>query len=155
MRRKQKYKRIVEPDLKYNSVVITKLIKTIMLDGKLSVSEGVVYGAMSKVEELSKSSPIEIFDLAIRNISPVLEIKSKRVGGANYQVPREVRGERKLALALRWLIQAARAKKGDSMANRLADEIMLASKNEGSAIKKREDTQRMAEANKAFAHFSW
>ncbi|MEK7452873.1 MAG: 30S ribosomal protein S7 [Patescibacteria group bacterium] len=155
MRRKQKYKRIVEPDLKYNSVIITKLIKTIMLHGKLSIAEKIVYGALDKVEEIIKLSPIETFDLAIRNISPILEIKSKRVGGANYQVPREVRGERKLTLALRWLITASQLKKGNSMAYRLADEIILASKNEGAAMKKRNDTQRMAEANKAFAHFSW
>ncbi len=155
MRRKQKFKRTVDPDRKYNNITITKLIKTIMLDGKLSIAEKIVYGALAEVEEATKSDPIETFDLAIRNISPVLEIKSKRIGGANYQVPREVRGDRKLTLALRWVIIASKAKKGSSMAHRLADEILLAAKGEGSAMKKRSDTQRMAEANKAFAHFSW
>jgi len=155
MRRKQKYKREVEPDRKYNNVTITKLIKTIMLDGKLSIAEKIVYDALAEIEKTAKSDPIETFELAMRNIAPVLEIKSKRVGGANYQVPREVRGERRLTLTLRWLIAASKAKKGSSMAHRLADEIMLATKGEGSAMKKRNDTQRMAEANKAFAHFSW
>jgi small subunit ribosomal protein S7 len=155
MRRKQKFKRIIEPDRKYNSPIIAKMIKVVMLDGKLSIAEKIVYDAMKKVEEVTKSDPMETFDLAIRNVSPVLEIKSKRIGGANYQVPREVRGERKLALAFRWIIAASKAKKGSSMAERLADEIILAAKNEGAAIKKRSDTQRMAEANKAFAHFAW
>jgi len=155
MRRKQKYKKIIEPDSKYENTTITKLIKMIMLDGKLSVAERVVYDALAEVEKVTKTEPIETFELAIRNVSPVLEIKSKRVGGANYQVPREVRGDRRLTLALRWIIDASKAKKGSPMAHRMADEILLAAKGEGSAMKKRNDTQRMAEANKAFAHFSW
>ncbi len=155
MRKKQKFKKDIAPDRKYNHVVVAKLIKTIMLHGKLTVAERIVYDALKEVEEITKSDPIETFDLAIRNVSPVLEIKSKRIGGANYQVPREVRGDRKITLALRWIISAAKAKKGSSMAHRLADEIILASKGEGAAMKKRNDTQKMAEANKAFAHFAW
>jgi len=155
MRRKQKFKRNINPDRKYNSAIVTKLIKYVMIDGKLSTAERIVYDAFEEVERVTKSDPMETFDLAIRNISPALEIKSKRVGGANYQVPREVRGDRRLALAFRWMLTASRAKTGKSMALRIADEILLASKNEGAAIKKRSDTHRMAEANKAFAHFAW
>jgi len=155
MRKKQKFKRIAEPDRKYENLTVAKLIKTIMLDGKITIAEKIVYGALDEIKEVTKADPIETFDLAIRNVSPVLEIKSKRVGGANYQVPREVRGDRKLTLALRWIITASKAKKGSSMAHRLADELLLASKGEGAAMKKRSDTQRMAEANKAFAHFAW
>ncbi len=155
MRRKQKFKRTINPDRKYNNTTVAKLIKIVMLHGKLTIAEKIVYDALAEVEKLTKSDPIETFELAIRNVSPVLEIKSKRIGGANYQVPREVKGDRKLALAFRWILTASKAKKGSSMAHRLADEIMLASKNEGAAIKKRSDTQKMAEANRAFAHFAW
>jgi len=155
MRRKQKFKRTIEPDRKYNNATVAKLIKVIMLHGKLSVAEKIVYDALAEVEKVTKADPIETFELAIRNVSPVLEIKSKRIGGANYQVPREVKGDRKLALSFRWIITASKSKKGSSMAHRLADEILLAAKNEGAAMKKRSDTQRMAEANKAFAHFAW
>ncbi len=155
MRRKQKFKRTIEPDRKYNNTTVAKLIKVIMLHGKLSVAEKIVYDALTEVEKITKSDPIETFELAIRNVSPVLEIKSKRIGGANYQVPREVKGDRKLALSFRWIVAASKSKKGSSMAHRLADEILLAAKNEGAAIKKRSDTQRMAEANRAFAHFAW
>jgi len=155
MRRKQKFKRTIEPDRKYNNTIVAKLIKVIMLHGKLNLAEKIVYDALAEIEKETKSDPIETFELAIRNVSPVLEIKSKRIGGANYQVPREVKGDRKLALAFRWIITASKSKKGSSMAHRLADEILLAAKNEGAAIKKRSDTQRMAEANRAFAHFAW
>ena len=155
MRRKQKFKRELEPDEKYNSLNIAKLIKIVMQDGKATIAKKIVYGALDEIEKKTKSDPVEVFELAIKNVSPMLEIRSKRIGGANYQVPREVRGERRLALAFRWMLTASRAKKGSSMAHRLADEVMLASKNEGAAIKKRMDTQRMAEANKAFAHFAW
>ena len=145
MRRKQKFKRVVEPDRKYNNTTVSKLIKIVMLHGKLSIAEKIVYDALAEVEEATKADPIETFELAIRNVSPVLEIKSKRIGGANYQVPREVKGDRKLALSFRWIITASKSKKGSSMAHRLADEILLASKNEGAAIKKRNDTPEPAE----------
>ncbi|MBI5913690.1 30S ribosomal protein S7 [Candidatus Azambacteria bacterium] len=155
MRKKQKYKREIEPDHLYNNPVVAKLINIVMIGGKKTTAERVVYGALENVKETSKKDPMELFDAAIRNISPLVELKSKRIGGANYQVPREVRGERRLALAFRWLITAAHAKKGKPMADKLAEEILLAAKNEGAAVKKKMDTHRMAEANKAFAHFSW
>lgn len=139
----------------YSNPVVAKLINVVMKNGKKTVAEHIVYGALSKVKEDTKKDPVEIFDLAMRNISPLVELKSRRIGGANYQVPREVRGERRTALAFRWLISAARGKKGKPMAFKLAEEIVLAAKNEGGAIKKKLDTHRMAEANKAFAHFSW
>lgn len=155
MRKKQKYKREIEPDYLYNNPIVAKFINIVMKAGKKTVAERVVYGAFESVKETTKKDPMELFDAAIRNISPLVELKSKRIGGANYQVPREVRGERRLALAFRWLITAADAKKGKPMAAKLAEEILLAAKNEGAAVKKKLDTHRMAEANKAFAHFSW
>ncbi len=155
MRRKQKYNREIEPDFKYNSPVIAKFVNVIMKNGKKTIAEKIVYTALEQVRELTQKDPMETFDLALKNIAPLIELKSKRVGGANYQVPREVRGGRKMALTFRWLISAAAAKKGKPMASKLAEELMLASKNEGAAIKKKQDTHRMAEANKAFAHFSW
>ena len=155
MRRKQKYKKEIEPDLEYNSPVVAKFVNIIMKDGKKTVAEKVVYDALKIIKEETQKEPLEIFDDAIKNVSPLVELKSKRVGGANYQVPREVRGPRKLALAFRWIIMASRARKGKPMAKKLADQLKLAAKNEGTAIKKKQDTHRMAEANKAFAHFSW
>ena len=125
-----------------------------MEDGKKSVAERVVYAALDEVKRVTKEEPIEVFERAIANVSPLVEVASKRVGGANYQVPREVRTDRRFILAVRWLIGAARAKKGKPMAARLAEELVAASKNEGSAIKKKQDTHRMAEANRAFAHFA-
>ncbi len=155
MRKKRKFKKVIEPDRVYNSTTITKLIKMIMKHGKLSLAERIVYSMMDEIKKRTNQDPMETFELAVRNVSPVLEIKSKRIGGANYQVPVEVRGDRKITLALRWIIQAAKSKKGSPMYLKLADEIMLAAKNEGAAIKKRTDTHKMAEANKAFAHFAW
>jgi|TARA_B100002003_G_C14047247_1_gene504438 small subunit ribosomal protein S7 len=155
MRRKLKKKRTLIPDLKYGSLEIQKLIKYIMRDGKKNTAEKVVYGAFDEIKEKSKGNPVEVFETAIRNVSPNVEVRSKRVGGANYQVPREVREERRLILALRWIINAAKSRKGSSMGKKLADELMLASKNEGEAVKKKENTHKMAEANKAFAHFGW
>ncbi len=125
-----------------------------MKDGKKSTARRVVYDAFAVIEEKAKQDPLVVFDLAIKNLSPLVEIKSKRIGGATYQVPHEVRGERKLALAMRWLLTISRAKKGAPMSKRLAEELILASKNEGNAMKKKMDTHRMAEANKAFAHFA-
>lgn len=155
MRRKLKKKRILIPDLKYKSLEVQKLIKYIMKDGKKNTAEKIVYGAFDDIKEKTKKDPVEVFETAIRNVGPNVEVRSKRVGGANYQVPREVREERRLILALRWIIKAAKTRKGSSMVKRLANELVLASKNEGEAVKKKENIHKMAEANKAFAHFGW
>ncbi len=155
MRRKTKRKKINTFDTLYDNQMIGKFINYIMRKGKKSVAEKVVYKSFEIIKEKTKSNPIEIFDKAVKNVSPALEVKSRRGGGANYQVPQPVRAERKIQLAFRWIILAARAKKGQPMAVKLAEELILASKNEGTAIKKKLDTHRMAEANRAFAHFSW
>ena len=155
MRRKINIKREIRPDIKYNSVLVSQFINKIMQDGEKRVAEKIVYTAIENVEKKENKSGLEVFETAIKNVMPHLEVKSRRIGGANYQVPREVRGERKLTLAMRWMVMAARAGKGKSIDKKLAEEIILASKNEGNAIRKRNDTHRMAEANKAFAHFSW
>jgi small subunit ribosomal protein S7 len=156
MRRPIKNKPVRRPDLKFESEAVSRFINTVMLDGKKDTARAVVYDAM---DILAKSEgnpdPLETFETAIRNVSPLMEVRSRRVGGANYQVPREVPQQRRVSLAYRWLINAARAKKGKPMAQKLAEEILLAVKNEGSAIKKKEDMHRMADANKAFAHFAW
>lgn len=154
MRRKRNYKRDFEPDLKYGSVTITRFINYLMHDGKKSVAETVMYDALDLVKEQTKEEPLPVFEKAFTNVTPTLEVSSRRIGGANYQVPREVSPERRFALATRWMITAARGQKGKSMAQRLAGEFMAAAKNEGAAIKKKQDTLRMAEANRAFAHFA-
>ncbi len=154
MRRKRNYKRDILPDPKFQNVAVAKFINRLMTRGKKSTAQRVLYDAFDIIVKQQKD-PLQIFDEAIKNILPALEVKSKRIGGANYQVPREVRGERKLTLAFRWIIEGSRAKKGKPMAARLAEEFLAASKNEGTAIKKKQDMHRMAEANKAFAHFSW
>ena len=154
MRGKAIPKRKIKPDTKYNRTDITKLINYIMSHGKKSIAEKVVYGAFDIVEKKTKKDPVETFEKAVDNASPIIEVKSKRVGGATYQVPVEVRGDRKLALAFRWIIGAARSKKGKPMAEKLSQEIMDAASNTGVAIKKKTDTHRMAEANRAFAHFA-
>ncbi|MBI2635511.1 MAG: 30S ribosomal protein S7 [Parcubacteria group bacterium] len=155
MRRKTKIKRYIIPDERYNNPVVSKLVNYVMRNGKKSVAQKVVYTSFDIIKEKTKANPIEIFDRAMRNITPSIEVKSRRVGGANYQVPQPVRNERKVQLAFRWLLLAAKSKKGKPMAEKLAEELMLASNNEGSAIRKKLDTHRMAEANRAFAHFSW
>ncbi len=156
MRRPVKNRNIVGPDLKYGSVRVEKFINSVMWDGKKSTARKVVYDALDIIKDKAKvENPLELFETAIRNVGPMMEIRSRRVGGANYQVPREVRPERKQALAFRWILLAARGTKGKPMAEKLATELMAAANNEGSAIKKRDDTHRMAEANKAFAHFAW
>lgn len=155
MARNKTVKRVLVPDAIYQSVMVSKLINHIMKRGKKTIAKKIVYRAFAIIKEKTKKEPLEIFELAIQNASPLLEIKPKRVGGATYQVPREVRGDRKLALAFRWIINAAQSKKGKPMHEKLAEELMLAAKNEGSAIKKKDDTHRMAEANRAFAHFAW
>jgi len=156
MRRPVKNRNIPGTDLKYNSLRVEKFINSVMWDGKKSTARKVVYDAFDLIKEKTKvENPVEIFETAVRNVGPAMEIRSRRVGGANYQVPREVRAERKQALAFRWILTAARGGKGKPMAQKLATELMAAANNEGPAIKKRDDTLRMAEANKAFAHFAW
>lgn len=155
MRRPVKNRNIVSPDLKFQSTKVEKFINYVMQDGKKNTARTVVYAAFDHIKEKTGQDPLEVFETALRNVGPAMEIRSRRVGGANYQVPREVRPERKLALSFRWLIDAARAGKGKPMHLKLAAELMAAANNEGSAVKKREDTHRMAEANKAFAHFAW
>lgn len=155
MRKKKKVDRNIGPDRVYDSVLVSRFINNVMKEGKKSTAERIVYDSFKEIEKNTKKPPLEVFELAIKNISPLLEVRSRRIGGASYQVPREVRGDRKITLAIRWMLSVARAQKGSNMANRIANEIMAASKNEGAAIKKRSDTHRMAEANRAFAHFSW
>jgi small subunit ribosomal protein S7 len=148
-------KREVLPDPLYNSVMVTRLVNSIMLDGKKGVAQKVVYGAFELIQEKTGNDPLETFSTALENIMPVLEVKARRVGGATYQVPIEVRPKRRQTLGLRWLTNYARARSEKTMRERLAGEIMDAANNTGSAVKKREDTHKMAEANKAFAHYRW
>lgn len=156
MRRKIKNKKTIASDFVYNSQKLEKFINYVMWSGKKETARNVVYKAFEVIKEKTgNSNPLEVFDLAMKNAGPVTEVRSKRIGGANYQVPREVRAERKLALAMRWIRDAARGVKGKPMHVKLADELISASKNEGAAIKKKDDTHKMAEANKAFAHFGW
>lgn len=154
MRRPLKHKHPRRPDAEYNSEAITRFINTVMLDGKKDTARKVVYDAL-EVIKAGEKDPLETFETAIRNVAPLMEVRSRRVGGANYQVPREVPQQRRVSLAYRWLINAARSRKGKPMAQKLADEILLAANNEGTAIKKKDDMHRMADANKAFAHFAW
>ena len=148
-------KREILPDPMYNSVLVTKLVNSIMLDGKKGVAQKVVYGAFDLIKEKTDKEPLEVFNQAMENIMPSLEVKSRRVGGATYQVPMEVRPARRQTLGLRWLTNYSRARGERTMAERLAGEIMDAANNTGAAVKKREDTHKMAEANKAFAHYRW
>ena len=148
-------KREILPDPMYNSVLVTKLVNSIMLDGKKGVAQKVVYGAFDIIKEKTGNEPLDVFTQAMENIMPVLETKTRRVGGANYQVPMEVRPARRQTLGLRWLTAYSRARGERTMAERLAGELMDAANNTGAAVKKREDTHKMAEANKAFAHFRW
>lgn len=156
MRRKVKNRNMVSPDTVYQSEKISKFINCVMSSGKKNAARKIVYMALDVIKEKAKvEDPMVVFNEAMSNVGPAMEVRSRRVGGANYQVPREVRPERKLALATRWIIESARGKKGSPMHIKLADELIAASKNEGEAIKKRENTIKMAEANKAFAHFAW
>ena len=148
-------KREILPDPMYNSILVTKLVNSIMLDGKKGVAQKIVYGAFDIVKEQTSKEPLEVFTTAMDNIMPSLEVKARRVGGSTYQVPMEVRPERRQTLGLRWLTNYARSRGERTMAERLANEIMDAANNTGSAVKKREDTHKMAESNKAFAHFRW
>jgi len=155
MRKRRAVKRDVLADPIYNSKLVTKIVNTIMKDGKKGTAQTIFYDAMDIVKEKTNKEPMEVLNAALENISPALEVKSRRVGGANYQVPIEVKADRKQALGIRWLINYARLRGGHSMAENLANEIIDASNGTGAAVKKREETHRMAEANKAFAHYRW
>ena len=157
MRRPIKKRPIVQPDVKYGSVSVERLINYIMLRGQKETARKIVYAAFDEIQNAKEGGgdPVEIFETALRNAGPMMEVRSRRVGGANYQVPREVRPERRVALALRWIISGARGQKGVPMHQALAKELMLAAREEGNAVKKKEDTHKMAEANRAFAHFAW
>ena len=154
-RRRRPEKRVILPDPRYGDLVLSKFMNNLMLDGKKSAAERIVYGALETVEQRAKKNPIETFHEALDNVKPGIEVRSRRVGGATYQVPVEVRPERGQALAIRWLITAARARSEHTMAARLSGELMDASQNRGNAVKKREDSHRMAEANRAFSHYRW
>lgn len=155
MRKRRAEKRYIKPDPKYNDILVAKFINSIMLRGKKSTAREIVYTAFDIIEEKTKKPGLEIFKKAISNVAPVIEVRSRRVGGATYQVPTEVRPERRTALAMRWIKTYSRARGEKSMAAKLAGELLAASNNEGSSVKKKEDTHKMAEANKAFAHFKW
>ncbi len=154
-RRREVPKREITPDPKYRSETVAKFISVVMKSGKKSAAEKIVYGALNTMAERSKKDPIEMFTQALGNVRPLVEVKSRRVGGATYQVPVEVRSGRQTALAMRWVVEAARTRSGKSMAARMADELMDAADKRGNAVKKREDVHRMAEANKAFSHYRW
>lgn len=154
-RRRRPEKREVLPDPRFGDVVLSKFMNSVMLDGKKSVAEGIVYGALDTIEARAKRDPVQLFHDALNNVRPGIEVRSRRVGGATYQVPVEVRPERSQALAIRWLIAAARARSENTMAARLSGELMDAANNRGNAVKKREDAHRMAEANRAFSHYRW
>ncbi len=154
-RRSRATPRAISPDASYHNVTVSRLINRIMKNGKKSTAEKIVYGAMDTIEKQESKAPATVFEQAVRNVTPQLEVKSRRIGGATYQVPIEVRPERGLSLAIRWLVTSAKARPGKSMAEKLAGELSDASKGQGVTIKKRDDTHRMAEANRAFAHYRW
>ena len=154
-RRKHREDRNIQPDSIYNNIVVSKFINQVMRRGKKTIAKKIVYGAFAILKEKTKKDPLEVFQKALENSRPLLEIKPKRVGGATYQVPRPVPEDRSVALAVRWILEASRKKKGKPMEQKLAEELLLASNNEGAAIKKKLDTHRMAEANRAFAHFAF
>ncbi|MDA1353016.1 MAG: 30S ribosomal protein S7 [bacterium] len=154
-RRRKDFKRVHLPDSKYGSPNITKFINRVMLQGKKSTAEGIVYSCLLKLAEETKETPIDAFNTAIKNVMPLMEVKSRRVGGSTYQVPIEVRQPRAIALAMKWIIEYARKRSGRSMVSKLSQELIDAFNNVGTSVKKREDTHKMAEANKAFAHFRW
>ena len=154
-RRRRPEKREILPDPQYKDQILSKFMNNLMMDGKKSVAEGIVYGAMATMETRAKSDPVQLFHDALNNVKPQIEVRSRRVGGATYQVPVEVRTERAQALAIRWLITAARARSEKTMSGRLSGELLDAASNRGNAVKKREDTHRMAEANRAFSHYRW
>ena len=154
-RRHKAEKREVNPDPKFGDLIVSKFMNSIMKEGKKSVAENIVYGALDRMQSRAKSDPIQLFHTALDNVMPAVEVRSRRVGGATYQVPVEVRNERRQALAIRWLITAARGRNENTMEERLSGELLDAANNRGTAVKKREDTHKMAEANRAFSHYRW
>ncbi len=154
-RRYRPSKRETKPDTKYSNVLVTKFISKLMKGGKKSLAAGILYNSLDIIEERMKKNPLEVFEQAINNASPVLEVKPRRVGGATYQIPMEVPADRQISLAMRWLVQSASSRSGKSMAEKLASELMDAAQGTGATIKKKDDTHKMAEANKAFAHYRW
>ena len=154
-RRHRAEKRVINPDPKFGDLILSKFMNNLMKEGKKSIAEGIVYGAMEIVQSKSKADPLALFHSALDNVAPAIEVRSRRVGGATYQVPVEVRAERRQALAIRWIINAARGRNEKTMVERLSAELLDAGNNRGSAVKKREDTHKMAEANRAFSHYRW
>ncbi len=154
-RRNRPPKRTIEPDIKYNSVLVSQFINKLMQKGKKSTAQRIFYDALEIIEERAKRPGLDVFEQAVKNATPILEVKPRRVGGATYQVPVEVRSDRRLSLAIRWLVASTRNRSGKSMSEKLASELMDAANNTGTTVKKREDTHRMAEANRAFAHYRW
>jgi small subunit ribosomal protein S7 len=154
-RRRRAEHREINPDAKYGDLIVAKFMNCLMYEGKKSVAEGIVYGAFDTIQQKSKQDPLQMFHEALRNVAPALEVRSRRVGGATYQVPVEVRQDRSRALAIRWIINAARARNEPTMTGRLSGELLDAANNRGSAVKKREDTHKMADANRAFSHYRW
>jgi len=154
-RRHRAEKREINPDPKFGDLVVSKFMNNLMHEGKKSVAEGIVYGAMEKIQSKAKQDPLQVFHDALNNVAPAIEVRSRRVGGATYQVPVEVRNERRQALAIRWIITAARGRNETTMIDRLSGELLDAAGNRGTAVKKREDTHKMAEANRAFSHYRW
>ena len=154
-RRHSAEKREINPDAKYGNLIVSKFMNSVMYEGKKSVAEAIVYGALDTIEAKTKQNPVGVFEQALENVMPSIEVRSRRVGGATYQVPVEVRNERRQALAIRWLITAARARNENTMVDRLSGELLDAANNRGTAVKKREDTHKMAEANRAFSHYRW
>ena len=155
MRKKRSTRRITSPDPKYQDILVSRFINSLLKGGKKHTARGILYGAFDLIEEKTKNKPLDVFKKAVNNASPMIEVRARRVGGATYQVPTEVRPERRTALAIRWLISYAKERSDTSMAQKLASELMAAASGEGGAIKKKDDVHRMAEANKAFAHFKW
>jgi small subunit ribosomal protein S7 len=154
-RRHRAEKREINPDPKFGDLIVSKFMNNLMYEGKKSVAEGIVYGAFDKIETKAKQDPVQVFHDALNNVAPAIEVRSRRVGGATYQVPVEVRNERRQALAIRWIIIAARKRNETTMVDRLSGELLDAASNRGTAVKKREDTHKMAEANRAFSHYRW
>ncbi|MGQ9534211.1 MAG: 30S ribosomal protein S7 [bacterium] len=154
-RRRRATIRKIQPDPKFNSIIVSKFINNLIWDGKKSIAQKIFYGALERIEKITKEDGLVVFERALNNVKPILEVRPRRVGGATYQIPMEVRPNRKESLAIKWIIQAARERPEHEMEERLAQEIIAASKNEGNAMKRREEVHKMAEANKAFAHFRW
>lgn len=155
MRKKRAEKRKMLPDPRYNDIIVSRFINNIMIQGKKNTARNIIYGAFSAIAEKTKEEPLDVFRKAMANVAPLVEVRSRRVGGATYQVPVDVREDRRIALAIRWIKTYAKSRRDKSMAQKIAAELIAASKGEGSSVKKKEDTHRMAEANKAFAHFKW